>query len=73
MDILGLYLWISPVKVKSKKSEKSVETYAFLDPGNTSTFCTDNLMHQLNIQGKKTDFLLCTMGQQKKGARILAV
>lgn len=23
-------------------------------------------MHRPNVQGKKTDFLLCTMGQQKK-------
>lgn len=59
-------LSIIPVRVKSKKSEKSVETYAFLDPGSTTTFCTEDLMHQLNIQGKKTDFLLCTMGQHRK-------
>ncbi len=59
-------LSVISVKVKSKKSEKSVETYAFLDPGSTTTFCTEDLMHQLNIQGKKTDFLLCTMGQQKR-------
>ncbi len=58
-------LSVIPVKVKSKKSEKPVETYAFLDPGSTTTFCTEDLMHQLNIQGKKTDFLLCKMGQQK--------
>lgn len=52
--------------MKSKKSEKSVEIYAFLDPGSTTTFCTEDLMQQLNIQGKKNGFLLCTMGQQRK-------
>lgn len=59
-------LSVVPVKVKSKRSDKTVKTFAFLDPGSTTTFCTEDLMHKLNVRGKKTDFLLCTLGQQKK-------
>lgn len=36
-------LLIVPVKVKSKNSNRYLETYAFLDPGSTATFCTEDL------------------------------
>lgn len=58
-------LAIVPVKVKSNKGNKIIHTYAFLNPGSTATFCTDRLMHQLNIRGKETNILLRTMGQEK--------
>lgn len=47
-------LSIVPVMVKSKKSNKCVETYAFLDPGSTATFCTEDLRRKLNVKGKPT-------------------
>nr|XP_054593643.1 uncharacterized protein LOC129160669 [Nothobranchius furzeri] len=56
---------IVPVKVKSLKGATIVETYAFLDPGSTDTFCTENLLHLLNMQGQKTQIHLRTMGQSK--------
>ncbi|KAL2082024.1 hypothetical protein ACEWY4_021842 [Coilia grayii] len=64
-------LSIVPVKVKSKKSDKYIETYAFLDPGSTATFCTDDLQRQLNVRGKPTRILLSTMGQDKPGEQKL--
>lgn len=51
-------LAIVAVKVKSKRSEKTLETYAFMDPGSSATFCTETLMKQLNVRGKKTKILL---------------
>lgn len=30
-------------EIKSRKSEKYVETYAFIDPGSTATFCTEDI------------------------------
>lgn len=54
-----------PVKVKSKKSHKIVETYAFLDQGNSSSFCTISLMNKLNISGRRTKIFLRTIGQEK--------
>ncbi|XP_013856319.1 uncharacterized protein LOC106512198, partial [Austrofundulus limnaeus] len=56
---------ILPVKVKSAKGTKIIETYAFLDPGSTDTFCSERLLNELNIQGRKTQIHLRTMGQSK--------
>lgn len=36
-------LAIVPVKVKLEKGTKCVKTYAFLDPGSSATFCTEEL------------------------------
>lgn len=58
-------LSIVPVKVRSQKGGKSIETYAFMDPGSTATFCTEELQKKLNIKGKSTQILLSTMSQDK--------
>lgn len=58
-------LSIVPVQLRAAKADKTILTYAFLDPGSTATFCTENVMRQLNISGKKTKVLLQTMGQRK--------
>lgn len=57
-------LSILPVKVKSARGNHILKTYAFLDPGNSATFCSEHLMQKLNITGKRTNFLLQTMGQE---------
>ena len=36
-----------------------------MDNGSQATFCTEKLMRQLDIEGKKTQILLRTMGQEK--------
>ncbi|KAK0139108.1 hypothetical protein N1851_024335 [Merluccius polli] len=43
-------LSIVPVQVKLCKGTKVVQTYAFLDPGSTATFCTEELMTALNYK-----------------------
>ena len=58
-------LSILPVKVKSAKGSRTITTYAFLDPGSSATFCSEHLMKKLKLTGKKTSFLLRTMGQEK--------
>lgn len=58
-------LSIVPVKIKLKKSDKLVETFAFIDPGSTATFCTGDLQKKLNVKGKPTRLLLSTMGQNE--------
>ena len=35
---------VIPVKVRVKGSDKFVVTYAFLDNGNNSSFCTDSVI-----------------------------
>lgn len=56
---------IVPVQVKSQKGDTVLQTYAFLDHGSTSTFCTESLMRRLNITGQRTNILLRTMNQVK--------
>ena len=57
-------LAIVPVKVKAKRSSTTIETYAFLDGGSNTTFCTENLLNQLNATGRKTTLSLTTMAQE---------
>lgn len=58
-------LSIVPVQVKARKENATVHAYAFLDPGSTASFCTVGLMHKLNLQGRRTNIMLRTMGQRK--------
>lgn len=53
------------VQVKAKKGNKVITSYAFLDLGSTATFCTEELMNELNLFGKKINIHLPTMGEQK--------
>lgn len=57
-------LAIVPVKVKSKRGQRIVETY-FLDQGSSASFCTLGLMDRLNLSGRKTKIILRTMGQER--------
>lgn len=59
-------LLIVPVQVKTTKGTHLVKTYAFLDPGSSDTFCTEALMSELKVNGRKTDILLRTMGDEKQ-------
>ena len=61
---LGRYrtgLAVIPVKVKAKDSDKTVITYAFLDNGSNSSFCTESLMKQHGVKGQKTKISLSTL------------
>lgn len=50
-------LSILPVNVKCTKGNKVIQTYAFLDPESTDTFCSESLKEKLNIKGKRTSML----------------
>ena len=54
-------LAIVPVRVKAAEGSKTVETYAFLDSGSNTSFCTEALLHQLNLQGRQTSLSLTTI------------
>ena len=62
-DVVQQALPILPVRIKCAKSDKFVETYAFLDCGSTATFCSETIMRELNVEGKKTKLGLLTMTQ----------
>ena len=52
---------VVPVKVRRKGSDTAIITYAFLDNGSSSTFCTESLMRQLGVNGLKTRISLTTL------------
>lgn len=61
----GNVLSVLPVKVKASKGEKIITMYAFIDPGSSATFCTERLMSQLNMKGRRMNILLQTMSHEK--------
>ncbi|GAA6102057.1 diacylglycerol O-acyltransferase 1-like, partial [Tachysurus ichikawai] len=46
---LDYKLAILPVEIKACNGSKIIETYAFLDPGSSATFCTEKLMEDLQV------------------------
>lgn len=54
---------IIPVKVRAKNGLKAVETYAFLDPGSSVTFCSESLMRRLGTGGKTAKITVNTMSK----------
>ena len=44
---------VIPVKVGARDTDRSVITYAFLDNGSNSSFCTESLMKQLEINSQQ--------------------
>ncbi len=56
---------IVAVQVKCQMSNEVVQTYAFLDPGSSGTFCNVSLARRLGLRGKPANILLRTMGQRK--------
>ena len=52
---------ILPVVVQSQATQRSFTTYALLDSGSTSTFCSQELVKELGITGKKEVVTLTTL------------
>ena len=55
---------IVPVKVKAKGGDKTAITLAFLDNGSNTTFCTEKLMNDLCLSGKRTTLRLTTLDKE---------
>ena len=55
---------VVPIKVTGKGCEKPVITYAFLDNGSSSTFCTEDLLNELGLRGEETSFSTPTIEKQ---------
>ncbi len=54
---------VIPVKVKMKDSRRVVETYTFLDPGSSISFCSTSLMEKLDCSSKPMKITIDTMGR----------
>ncbi|XP_068716993.1 uncharacterized protein [Montipora capricornis] len=54
---------IVPVKVRARSADPPVLTYAFLDCGSNTTFCSQQLMEMLTVDGEQTTLSLTTLGK----------
>jgi hypothetical protein len=73
---LAVGLSVVPVKVKVKKDghqERYISTYALLDGGSNTTFCTEALKDQLGLTGDTTKFSLTTMTKKNKETKSTVV
>ena len=48
-----------------KKGDKVINTYTFMGPGSSATFCTESLLRHLQITGSRTSILLRTMNKEQ--------
>ena len=55
-----------PVKVKCLGSPRVITTYAFLDSGSNTTFCTYALLDQLGIKGEEASLSLTTLQNEDR-------
>ena len=59
---------IVPAVVRAPGTQRSVQTYALLDTGSNSTFCSEDLVKQLEVVGLKEQLNLTAM--DKKNSRV---
>ena len=55
---------VEPVKVRAKGRNTLLSTYAFLDGGSNTTFCSDQLLKDLGVRGVDTTLSLTTMDRE---------
>ena len=64
---------ILPVIVRAPGSQRHVRTFALLDPGSTSTFCSEGLIKTLGVIGKKGPLSLTTLEKKNSETETLVV
>ena len=63
---------ILPVKVSAEGNPLCIETYALLDTGSNSTFCSNMLLDRLGVTGKHLKLKLTTMGTAEEVDSVVA-
>lgn len=66
-------LTVIPVKVKAPDRANPVMTYAFLDNGSNTSFCSEQLAKQLGLSGNETSLSLTMMEKEKSRTDCLVV
>ena len=68
------------VKIRVCDSITAITTFAFIDPGSNTSFCAENLMYQLGVEGKRIKLTMDTINSthtihtfQIKGLEILGL
>ena len=55
---------IVPVKVRASSGGNFVKTYALLDPGSTTTFCSIDLLNELKLTGRYVQLTTTTISNR---------
>ena len=63
---------IVPVKVRAQGSLFCIKTYALLDTGSNSTFCSNMLLDRLGVEGKHLRLKLTTTGTTEEIDSVVA-
>ena len=66
-------LAVVPVKVEVPGRDGTVQTYAFLDSGSNTSFCSEDLAKQLGLSGQRTTLSLTTMEKEHSKTESLVV
>lgn len=64
---------ILPVRVYSCEDDVTVDTFAMLDPGSTTSFCTEDLCTKLCATGKRCKLSLSTLEQANSALECLDI
>ena len=64
---------IVPVTVRAPGSDQCIQTYALLDNGSTNTFCSENLLRQLGVSGRREVLSLTTLEKAKSKAEMCVI
>lgn len=57
---------VVPVKVRCKDTQECLETYALLDSGSNSTFCTESLVQRLGVKSTDVKIKLTTLDKHEE-------
>ncbi|CAB4043803.1 Hypothetical predicted protein [Paramuricea clavata] len=60
---------VVPVRVEAKDSNRTVETYAFLDGGSSTSFVAEYLLKKLGAKGYQTILSLTIMEKERSNLR----
>lgn len=64
--IVTVALPIVPVRVRASNSPRYIDTYALLDSGSTSTFCSERLADELRVDGETQELTLMTLDKEDR-------
>ena len=55
---------VLPMKVRANNDQKTVETFAILDPGSTASFCTESLLSKLKVTIRNVQLMTTTISSK---------
>ena len=67
--VSDVLLPVLPIKVRANNDQKTVETFAILDPGSTASFCTESLLSKLKVTICNVQLMTTTISSQNQSTK----